>query len=198
MDMERVIRGVLYHRILDSRSMETVWLAEIETGYAISGMVTASHENEPLEVTYRIEVDPEWRSRSARIVQKRSRDERSLVLAVNPDGIWSVNGDIRADLSPCTDIDLGITPSTNALPINRTHLAIGEEIEIVAAWVRFPDLDLIPARQRYARQGSLTYQFTGVETGFQATLHVDRFGFPHLYEGIWARLAEWPRSDQPG
>jgi hypothetical protein len=196
MDMERVIRGTLYHRILDGRSMETVWLSEIETGYALTGTVTAAHENEPLEVTYRIECDPEWRSRSVRIVQRRSRDERSLLLAVNPDGIWSVNGDIRADLSGCTDIDLGITPSTNALPINRTRLTVGEEVEILAAWVRFPDLDLIPARQRYARAGSLTYQYTGVETGFRAMLHVDRFGLPHLYEGIWARLAEWPRSDQ--
>ena len=196
--MERVIRGLLYHRILDGRSMETAWLSEIPTGYAISGTVTASHENEPLEVKYRLECDPEWRSRSVKIIQKRSRDERSLSMEIDPEGVWLVIGDPRVDLGGCIDVDLGITPSTNSLPINRSRLSVGEEYEIVAAWIRFPDLDVIGARQRYARVGSLSYRFTGVDTGFEAMLHVDRFGFPHLYEGIWARLAEWPRSDQAG
>jgi hypothetical protein len=189
--MERVIRAVLWHRILDSGSMETAWLSELETGYAIEGTIAGAHEKQPLEVSYRLECDADWRSRSVRINQKRPSEERSLILTQD-DGSWSVNGDAREDLAACTDIDLGISPSTNALPINRMRLMVGEECDITAAWIRFPELDVIPAKQRYTRLGPLSYRYTGVETDFTAVVHVDRFGLPHLYEGIWARIAEWP------
>jgi len=34
--------------------------------------------------------------------------------------------------------DLGITPATNALPINRLRIPVGESRKMRAAWVQFP------------------------------------------------------------
>ena len=51
----------------------------------------------------------------------------------------------------CDDIDLGWTPATNTIPIRRLGLELGETSTITAAWVRFPELDVVCNRQRYTR-----------------------------------------------
>ena len=51
---------------------------------------------------------------------------------------WSAGAELVA-FRGCDDVDLGITPVTNTLPIRRLHLAIGETRAVTAAWLQFPD-----------------------------------------------------------
>ena len=58
-------------------------------------------------------------------------------------GAWTLNGAAARGLKGCTDVDLGCSPSTNTLQIRRLRLAVGAEDTIKAAWVRFPELDVV-------------------------------------------------------
>src|SRR5205814_2718699 len=51
----------------------------------------------------------------------------------------------------CLDVDLGITPSTNTLPIRRLGLAVGQAKEVRAAWIVFPELEVRLLTQTYTR-----------------------------------------------
>jgi hypothetical protein len=88
-------------------------------------------------------------------------------------------------LKGCTDIDLGCSPSTNTLPIRRLRLVIGATSTIQAAWVRFPELDVVKAAQTYSRLDEFTYRYTSGD--FSAELTADDDGLVMTY-------AEWQRT----
>ena len=101
-------------------------------------------------------------------------------------------------LRSCTDVDLGISPSTNALPVNRLKLALGARKEIDTAWVQFPDLTVTPARQSYRHLAKRGYEYRSVASGFATLLVVDEDGLPIDYAGVWSRVAEGPAAPEAG
>jgi len=110
---------------------------------------------------------------------------------------WSRDGVAQReqpDLADCVDVDLGISPSTNTLPIRRLNLAVGESRELTAAWVRFPELTVEPLAQRYTRLAERRYRYESIVSGFTAELEVDDLGLVINYEGIWRRVAESRRQ----
>ncbi len=112
-----------------------------------------------------------------------------MLLRHDGEGHWQHDGrDLRA-LEGCIDVDLGVTPSTNALPINRLALQAGDTAEISAAWVRFPDLDIVAAPQSYERLAPARYRYCSLDSGFTAEIEVDADGLPTDYVGIWRRIA---------
>lgn len=120
---------------------------------------------------YRVTVDAEWRTRSVRVEGWVGSERFTFTLdAPLPDG--------------CIDVDLGFTPSTNTLPIRRLGLAVGEEAQVSAAWLRYPGLTLERLDQTYRRTGVRTWQYTSA-TGFTAALEVDENGLVRSYEGGW-------------
>jgi len=175
------LRAVVWRRHRDNASLEYAVLSRLAAGYEIKGDIVAVHEGDPLHVSYALRCGPDWRSLFLSVEQRRAAERATLTLAVDP----------RADaLSDCSDIDLGLSPSTNALPINRLRPAVGEGVEISAAWVRFPQLEVVPARQSYERRAKRTYRYRSLTSGFQADLRVDSLALPTLYAGIWKRIAE--------
>jgi len=65
------------------------------------------------------------------------------LLHVESDGIgkwYDVIGNRELpNLADCIDVDIGITPATNTLPIKRLSLGVGESRDIAAAYVPLPD-----------------------------------------------------------
>jgi hypothetical protein len=78
---------------------------------------------------------------------------------------------------------------TNTLPIRRLAPAIGESIDVTAAWVRFPELTLEPLPQRYTRLSERRYRYESNGGAFVAELEVDDAGLVITYEGGWERVA---------
>jgi uncharacterized protein len=106
-------------------------------------------------------------------------------------GRWWRDGAPADDLAGCLDVDIEVTPATNALPIRRLALAIGEAAEVTAAWIRVPAATTEPLVQRYERTGTHTWRYTA--GAFDATLEVDDVGLPVSYvhppEGrLWTRV----------
>ncbi len=95
---------------------------------------------------------------------------------------WTLRG--------CLDVDLSWSPSTNTLPIRRLGLEVGQaSAALTAAWVRFPDLALIPLEQEYRRLSDRRYRYTSRGGAFTAEIDVDEHGLVVNYGDFWKRVA---------
>lgn len=190
-------RAVIWRRILDESSFEQARLAPGATGPVLSGTVLIAEAGAPLRVDYRIECEG-WSTRSVALTQTFGGSRTALRLDHDGAGRWWRDGAEAPALAGCTDVDLGVSPSTNALPINRLGLPVGAEATIRAAWVLFPSLEVNPAEQSYARLEPALYRYRSVASGFEATVAVDADGLPTDYSDIWRRIAEGPAAPDGG
>jgi hypothetical protein len=180
----------VWRRVLDNGSMEFANVVALGSGFELTGTIVAVHEHEPLEVKYRLECGLDWSTRAVFIEQRRGLQRSALSLAVDNAGAWSDSHTGKLDsLAGCLEVDLELTPITNTLPINRLKLAIGQRAEIAVAWIRFPSLEIVRARQSYERLSAQTYRYCSLASGFTAEIEVDEIGLAIRYEGIWERIA---------
>jgi hypothetical protein len=157
-------------------------------GWRLRGLVVLPIEGEPSQVSYRIELDPAWRTRRAEIDVEQDRSSRRIVLVADGEGSWTVEGTVADPLDGCIDVDLGFTPATNTLQIRRLGLDVGQSRTLPVAWLAFPELTLRPLRQTYSRLGDDRWQYAS--DGFTAELAVDAGGYVLRYgENLWKAVA---------
>ena len=180
---------LIWRRVLDDASFELCRFRRSPEAIHLSGTILAAHENRPLEVCYEILCDLTWRTREVTIRQREGFEHSDLKLSVESESWSEADRGARLEITDCVDVDIELTPATNALPINRLNLAIGESGEIQAAWIRLPNLKVERAHQRYDRLSENIYRYTSVASGFQAEIEIDRFGLPIRYGNIWGRVA---------
>lgn len=140
----------------------------------------------PAQIHYTVSCAPDWTTRAATVDVRAPAEQRFLDLRAR-DGRWYVNGREVEALRGCLDVDLGFTPATNTLPIRRLELAPGESREVIAAWVRYPELTIEPLPQRYTRLTDHRYRYES-GSGFSAELVVDDTGLVQEYPGAWLRI----------
>lgn len=185
-------REIMWRRIMDDLSFEHAQLQRTAAGPELRGVVLIAEAGAPLRIDYRITCDSAWQTESVDVEQAHQGERRTLRLTHDGAGHWTVGGQPAPDLDGCTDVDLGVSPSTNALPVNRLRLAIGGAQLIRAAWVRFPSLQIVPARQSYERTAETRYRYRSLTSGFEALVDVDADGLPTEYAGVWRRVADGP------
>lgn len=174
-------------RRLDTPGLELATWRPRADGAVLAGRVLVLEEGLTLSVDYRIEVDAHWVTRLVDVDLVAGGVPAVLRLEHDGAGAWRRDGDPEPGLAGCLDVDLEVTPLTNAPPVNRLQLPEDGAAEIVAAWVHFPGLDLEAAPQRYQRLTSTTYRYTGLGSGFTAQVEVDADGMPVIYERLWQR-----------
>ncbi|MBO0702288.1 MAG: putative glycolipid-binding domain-containing protein [Candidatus Dormibacteraeota bacterium] len=180
--------GSFAWRRLDVPGLElATWQTRVD-GSVLSGRVLMLEGEVSLSVDYRIEVDARWVTRLVDVDATADAVPARLRLEHDGAGGWRRDGRSEPSLAGCLDVDLEVTPLTNALAINRLRLPEGAAAEIAATWVHFPGLSIEAGRQRYERLTSTTYRYTGLGTGFTAQVEVDDDGFPVIYERIWQRV----------
>ncbi len=143
------------------------------------------YNQQPCRLDYLTVCDPEWKTISGRISGWIGDEAIQIEFSVNSDRHWWLNGIERPDVVGCNDIDLAFSPSTNLLPIRRLDLAIGQEAEVRAAWLRFPEFTLEPLEQHYRRTDASLYRYESANGSFMADLQVNALGFVTLYPGLW-------------
>jgi uncharacterized protein len=195
--MPTLPRTVMWRRIVDDLSFEQATLSRLPEGYEIMGAILVAEGGKPLRIDYRLCCSLDWRTREVDVEQVLSADRSRMNLTADGGGGWRVNGVEAPELAGCIDVDLEFSPSTNALPINRLRLKVGERAEISAAWVRFPALHVMTSHQAYQRLDQGQYLFQSLASGFEAVLDVDRDGLPLLYSGIWQRIAAGAAPKSP-
>jgi hypothetical protein len=174
-------------RWLDGHGMDWCSLHRNGDGWGLFGRAVLTFDGVPGSVQYGVLCDAAWHTHTVTVNCTDGLRDRHLSLRRGENG-WLVMNQSRVDLGGCLDVDLGVTPATNTLPIRRLNLAVGESREVVAAWVRFPALDMRPLAQRYTRLGEHTYRYES-DTGFSAELTVDDLGLVISYPQGWERVA---------
>jgi uncharacterized protein len=179
------VRRVAWRRSDEVEADEWCTLTVRDNGLSLVGTVVGADGGLPLRVEYRVLADPGGVTTAAHVRQWHGFEQRTVTLVRDQKGNWTVDGRKVRALKGCTDVDLGISPSTNTLPIRRLRLGVGQSKEIKAAWVRFPELTVEKATQSYGRPDELTYRYASGT--FAADLAVDDDGLVMTY-------AEWRRT----
>jgi hypothetical protein len=143
---------------------------------------------------YVIQADKSFRTR---LVRMHYVGGPTLHVITDGKGNWQdvISGGSIAELEGCLDVDIGVTPSTNTLPIRRLMLEQGSSADIRIAYVPLPDqiekpFLPRPAAQRYTciTAGHL-YRYDGLFRNFSADLEVDRNGLVIDYPKTFRRLS---------
>jgi uncharacterized protein len=162
--------GVEHHVLWhcgDLASSEHAVLTETRDFSRLEGVAALPLSGRPCHITYEVVLDPQWRPRRARAGVQTPSGLEELVLQPARDGSWRLNGATVPELQGCSDVDLGWTPATNTIPIRRLALGVGETATVTAAWVRFPELDVLRNVQRYTRLAPERWRYASGEYDFE-------------------------------
>ena len=100
--------------------------------------------------------------------------------------------DLRRGVKPLTgealDLDLGLSPLFNSLPVLRDRLHEGGDArDYTMAWVAVPDLSVSRSSQRYVPLGRGVVRFRSGT--FSADIEFDSDGFVVRYPGLAERVS---------
>jgi uncharacterized protein len=181
-------------RHLDARvGFEVVFLRRERDGYRLEGHSTAVEDGVAWGIRYALAVDPRWRARSAHVVGVSELGAREVRLELEENGGWRVDGEAAPPLDGCLDVDLEASAFTNAFPVNRLRLEVGQRAEAPAAYVRAPGLEVERLEQSYVRLpdegGRTRYDYAAPSFDYRDDLVYDEFGLVLEYPGIAVRVA---------
>lgn len=172
---------------------EVVFLRAADGGYHLEGHTAAVEDGEAWAVRYRITLDGAWRTRGARVAGRSASGRYELAVEADGRGGWRVNGAEAPHLDGCLDVDLESSACTNAFPVHRLGLRVGEEAEAPAAYVRALDLSVERLEQHYLRmehqESGERYDYTSPAFDFRCQLVYDQSGLVVDYPGIAIRAA---------
>jgi hypothetical protein len=163
-----------------------------DSGLSLVGTVIGAEAARPVRVEYRVLTDSKGVTTAVHVRDLRGFEQRTLALARDSKGTWTVDGKAARALKGCSDVDLGCSPSTNTLPIRRLRLAVGGSHTIQAAWIRFPELTVVKAAQTYTRLDEFTYRYSSGT--YSGELTVDDEGLVASYD-VWMRTGYATGSD---
>jgi hypothetical protein len=172
---------------------EVVFVLVAGGGYHLDGHTAAVEDGQAWAVRYRITLDGSWRTRGAQVSGRSASGLYELEVEADGSGGWRVNGAEAPHLEGCLDLDLESSACTNAFPVHRLGLEVGEAADAPAAYVRALDLSVERLEQRYHRmdhQGDgQRYDYTSPAFDFRAQLVYDQSGLVVDYPGIAVRTA---------
>jgi len=175
----------------ENDGLEHCVMRETHEGVTLEGVVVGARGS-LYGGYYRVATDARFFTREVLV---RYAGGYSLHVSVDDQGRWYDYHSKREieELWGCHDVDIGITPATNMLPIKRLKLQHDRSADIIAAYVPLPDqiekeFFPIPARQRYTRLGKKRYRYEGLFRDFKADLDFDQVGLVLDYPGTFRRV----------
>jgi uncharacterized protein len=161
---------VLWHST-QLASSEHCSISFVDGGVVFVGTVVLPVGDQPGQIEWTVRADAAGRTRSAQAAVTTPDGLRRLALAADEHQQWRLDGDPADHVAGALDVDFGWTPATNTLPIRRLGLEPGASTTINAAWVRFPELDLVANEQTYTRLAEDRWRYASGR--FEAELEVD-------------------------
>lgn len=168
-------------RRLDGAGQDACDVHAVTEGWVLTGRAEIDHA----VLDYQVRCDAGWLTLGASVRGTDAGAPVSLDIARGPGG-WTLNDRPVPGLSRATDIDLAFTPATNLMPVRRLK---DGAMEVRAAWLRWPQRDLVPLDQTYTRRASGIVAYCAVQTGYETTLTVNPDGFVAHYPGLWTAEA---------
>lgn len=198
MSTDGTVRRELRWTDAGGRGLEHCLLTLDGAGLVLEGAVAGTRDGF-YGAHYIVRADAQGRTREVRLRYVGGPD---LHLTADENARWHdvLRGAPLPDLDGCLDVDIGITPATNTLPIRRLGLAPGETRAVRAAYVPLPSeiegaFRPRPAEQRYTRLADRVWRYDGLFRDFTAELTVDDLGLVLDYPALFRRLGT---ADGPG
>ena len=154
----------------------------------LAGRLALALDDEPCDIDHEVDIDAAAATTALRATITTATGARRLELW-GVAGRWTRDGAPAPTLAGCDAIDLGWSPATNTTPLRRwSDLSVGASAELLVAWVRFPELDVLATPQRYSRIATDRWRFTSGP--FDFTLVVDADGIVQRYgDDLWVAVA---------
>lgn len=176
----------------DLEGLEFCSFNKSEDGWLLEGVVIGSR-NSKYGARYSVHVDTKFITREVKVDYIGGA---SLHVSHNAQGAWHdcLRDEPILSLTGCNDVDIGVTPATNMLPIRRLNLAKEKGLEIDVAYVPLPTEvkgNFLPrlARQRYTcLEPGRRYRYEGILRNFVAELEVDCDGLVLDYPETFRRI----------
>jgi len=173
---------------------EVAFLRRERSGYRVDGHSTAVQDGHAWGIRYELTLGEDWVTRSAHVVGHSPGAVHEVRLVGDGCGRWRVDGARAPELDGCLDADLEASACTNAFPVRRLSLGVGDEAAAPAVYVRAPALRVERLGQKYLRleddgAGRQRFEYAAPAFDFSAVLTYDRFGLVVDYPGIAVRVA---------
>ena len=156
-------------------------------GHVIEGLAVRL-EGGDWRLDYRIDLDERWFTERAEIRWQRGTVRGDMLLEHDGDGHWGIDGVPGPSLDGCRDVDFGFSPVTNLMPVRRLGSGRNARVDVRAAWLRFPTLELAAAAQTYTRLDADRVRYES-SSGYRTELVTSTPGFVTHYPELWEPLA---------
>jgi uncharacterized protein len=195
---------------LDSKRWEVAHITLWSTGVTAEG-TQVGVEPLPYRLDYTLDASDGFVTRALDVRVHGEGWRRRLLVRHDGSGFWEAEATAEGrvnlpapepaveGLSEARDCDLGLSPLTNLMPLNRLGLLTKRtSASIVVAWVSVPELVLRPYHQRYEhiavndRGATVRFIDEDLFAGFTADLQLDPGGIVQEYP----QLARRVRPDQ--
>lgn len=169
-------------------SLEQLELREHSGGIFAEASILGAADNAAFAARYRILCDLSWRVREVEIGV--IGNGRVVKLMSDGAGNWAKGDGIAlTHLAGAIDVDISITPFTNTIPIQRLGLRAGDSAEIVAVYLRLPELEVTTDRQRYTCLRQMRcYRYESLDSDFTREIEVDDDGLVVSYPDLFRRV----------
>ena len=174
-----------FWRTLYTPGHDAALLAQTATGWSLQGCAVYLLDGTPASIRYELDLAPDWSTRSGAFEGLIGGKPVRRDIARDGKG-WLLDGTRQTGLENVVDLDLGFTPATNHPQLRRMALAIGEQKEIVVAWLDVWSDALAPLPQIYRRIGERSYDYESPQGPYQAILQIADNGFVSDYPELWA------------
>ncbi len=193
----RALEQTILWRRMDLPGHDACGLWALDSGWRLTGTAVFCLDAQPCHLSYEVDCDTSWYTRSATVTGWIGRDAVKLVIVAVPGERWSLNGAEQTRVAGCIDVDLGFPPATNLIQLRRLALGVGDKADAPAAylrldnsdapeaWFRFPELALERLEQQYRRVELNRYEYQSQSVGYAALLDVTDIGFVTRYPGLW-------------
>ena len=182
-------------RHLDAREgFEVVFLQREGHGYRLDGQSAVIEEGEAFAARYAVTLDAGWATLSAVVAGLSGSGAYDVRLEGDGNGAWRIDGEPAPQFDGCLDVDLEVSACTNALPVKRLGLSVGQASDAPAVYVRASVPDVERLEQHYRRLEELApgrprYDYDSPAFDFRAVLTYDELGLVLDYPGIAERVA---------
>jgi uncharacterized protein len=170
--------------------------------------VAIGSDPEPYRLSFKLQTREEYVTDRAVIETQGAGWTRRLEIERSPAGVWSASGQSTgklempepggdpAGLAGALDVDLGLSPVFNTMPVLRHDLHDGGHAEeFLMMWISVPDLSIHASPQRYTfvehRSGGqrvVRFEAIGEGEDFAADVQFDSDGLVVDYPGIASRI----------
>jgi hypothetical protein len=179
-------------RHFESRDgFEVVFIDSSPTGFRCEGHTLAVESGDVWSVNYTIDLTAHWQTRRAWVSGRSAQGTREVLLDTDGRGSWSIDGRAAGFLDGCLDVDLESSALTNAFPVHRLDLQIGQEAAAPAVFVRVSELRIERLEQRYLRLENdgprLRFRYRAPAFDVECEIAFDAAGLVLDYPGIAIR-----------